>query len=237
MYKKTVLTLLVLLIAVPALKADRRKYVWTYQYSMVPKDAAELEFYQTTKLDESDSWEYRLEVEHGLTDDLDVAIYQIYSQPEGESFKWDAVQVRTRYRLADPGTVFLDPLLYLEYRRKIDLKEQNKLEVKLILGKDMDKVNFSINPLYEFFWASGEPKHELGADIGLSYAPSFKYSLGVESVVRYETRKGEESESSFYVGPSVSYASGPIFYTFGYLVGLTDDSNDGRVRFLMGVGL
>jgi len=47
--------------------ADRRNYVWTYQYRTMPKEGTEFEFYQTTKLSNPDSWEYRIELEHGLT--------------------------------------------------------------------------------------------------------------------------------------------------------------------------
>lgn len=235
--KKLLMLSLILLMAAPSAFADRRKYAWTYQYGTIATDATELEMYQTTKIDKTDSWEYRLEIEHGLSPKWDMSIYQIFAQKEGESFKWDAFQVRTRYRLAEPGKFFLDPLLYMEYRRKIDLKSQNKAEVKIILSRDFDRVNFAINPLYEFFWAPGDPIHEFGADAGISYEASYKFSLGLEATTRYEILKDEENEHSFYIGPTVSFASGTVFYTVGYKWGVTDDSNDARVRFLMGIGL
>ena len=39
----------------PEARADRRKYVWTYQFLTMPADATELEFYQTTKIGETKS--------------------------------------------------------------------------------------------------------------------------------------------------------------------------------------
>jgi hypothetical protein len=236
---KQMLTIMILaaIALTSAANADHRKYVWTYQYGTLPPDAAELEFYQTTKLDETNSWEYRIEIEHGLTPDWDMSVYQIFAQKEGESFKWDAVQVRTRYRLAPYGQFFMDPLLYLEYRRKVDLKQQNKFEAKLILAKDAERVNVALNPVYEFFWAPGEPKHEIGIDVGISYSPSLKYSIGLESTTRHEIVKNGNNETGSYLGPTVSFASGPIWYTFGFAWGLTDSSNDARARFLMGVEL
>lgn len=235
--KYPVLIALIILLAAPSAMADRRKYAWTYQYAIIAPDNTELEFYQTTKLDKIDSWEYRMEAEHGLSPNWDLSIYQIFSQREGESFVWDAFQVRTRYRLAQPGRFFLDPLLYMEYNRKIDLKRQNKAEIKLVMSRDFDRINIAINPLYEFFWAPGDPVHEFGVDMGLSYEFSYQLSLGMEFVTRYEVLTDKDNEHSLYTGPTISYAPGNVFYTIGYLWGATDDSNDGRIRFLMGVGL
>lgn len=237
MKRKLMLVGLVLLMAVPSVFADRRKYVWTYQTATIAPGDAELEFYQTTRLDDTDSWEYRIEIEHGISPRFDMSIYQIFAQREGEAFKWDAFQIRSRYRFGLPGEIPWDPVLYLEYRRKIDLKEQNKIEGKLLLSKDFEKTNIAINPVYEFFWAPGDPVHEFGMDLGISYAPSFKFAFGIESTSRYEILKNEDNEFGSYLGPTLSFASGSIYYTVGYAWGITDDSNDARARFLMGVGI
>lgn len=216
--------------------ADRRKYVWTYQYGTIAPDASELEFYQTTRLASSNKWEYRIELEHGLTPKWDLSIYQIFAQIEDEGLKWDAFQIRTRYRLAEPGRFPLDPLLYLEYNRKTDLKLPNKAELKLILSRDFDRLNLALNPVYEISWAPGAPGHEAGIDIGVSAELSYRFSVGVESVNRIAFAD-EQSETASYFGPTISFVSGEVYYSIGYVCGLTDHSDDARVRFLLGVGL
>lgn len=235
--KKIAVILLTGVLVIPTAKADRRKYAWAYQSVTIAPGVAELEFYQTTKLNEVDSWEYRIEIEHGLTSRWDLSIYEIFAQTEGESLKWDAFQIRTRYRLAAPGAYFLDPLFYLEYHRKVDLKKQNKLEVKLILGKNISQVNIAINPVYEFFWAPGDPVHEFGLDIGLSYEVSYQLSFGIETSSRVKVLKDANDKTGSYLGPTISFATGPLFYTVGYGRGLTDDSDNARVRLLIGVEL
>ena len=228
----------VLLVTAGALQADRRKYAWTYQFLTIPQRATELELYQTTRLDDRDSWEYRIEIEHGLTPRWDISIYQVFVQDEGGAFRWDAVQLRTRYKLAEPGRFPLDPLLYVEYFRKIDLKKQNKVEAKLVLGRDFDRINLAFNGIYEFFWAPGEPVHEIGLDIGMSYAFSYQFSIGMESRTRREFLDAPSGdEVSWYLGPALSFASGETWYTLGIGWGLSDDSNDAQVRLLMGIGL
>lgn len=237
MSRSLLILFLIIVLAAPSSFADRRKYVWTYGTAIMSPDESELEFYQTTRLDNTNSWEYRIELEHGISSRADFSVYQIFTQADGGSFKWDAFQLRTRYRLAAPGTVPFDPVLYLEYNRKLDLAKQNKLEGKLLLAKDFDKVNLAINPVYEFFWAPGDPIHEVGLDIGLSYEVSYKFTIALESTSRYEMLKDLEDESSSYFGPTISFATGSVYYTAGYAWGLTDDSNDARVRFILGAHL
>lgn len=237
MFRIALILLLTISFIIPSVKADRRKYVWTYQFATMPMEGTELEFYQTVKSDERDSWEYRIEIEHGITPRFDIAVYQIFSQQESESFKWDAFQIRGRYKLAAPGRFPLNPLLYVEYNRKIELGRQNKLETKLILGRNFDRINLAINPVWEFFWAPGEPNHELGVDVGISYEFSYKFSLGAELTSRNEFIRGGDDEQTAYLGPTASYAPGRMFYTVGVTWGITDESDDTRIRFIMGIDL
>lgn len=237
MFKSLLIVTLVLFIFFDNANADRRKYAWTYQFATIEPEATELEFYQTTKLNKSDKWEYKLEIEHGLTRRTDISVYQIFTQAEGDAFKWDAFQIRTRYKLARAGQYWVDPLVYLEYNRRIDLSRQNKLEAKLILSKPIGRWDISVNPIYEFFWAPGEPIHEPGLDIGISYEVHYRFSIGFESVSRWKYQDGHDDKHSSYAGPTASLASGHVFYTIGYLTGLTDDSDDARVRLLMGIRL
>jgi hypothetical protein len=235
MIKKTILILLLAFIVSSSAYADRRNYVWTYQYMTMPAGATELEFYQTTKLRQVDEWEFRFEVEQGLTDRWDISIYQIFTQPEGGDFSWNAVQLRTRYRLAEEGVYPLDPLIYLEYNRKTDLKSPNKMEAKLILAKSVSQFNLAINPVYELFFGPGV-EHELGLDVGISWQFHPVFVAGLESTSRFEFEDGE-TETSSYLGPTVSFASGNWWYSAGVAFGITDESDDARIRFLMGVGI
>ncbi|MHC5173316.1 MAG: hypothetical protein ACYSPJ_06105, partial [Planctomycetota bacterium] len=71
--------------------ADRRGYVWTYEYMTMPKGTAEVEYYLTHKVadwnkyDDKNTWEQMLELEYGLTDHWDVAIYQRWQQTNTET--------------------------------------------------------------------------------------------------------------------------------------------------------
>ncbi len=243
MFQKLMLIALIIVIAVPSVQADRRKYAWAYQTHIIAPDATEFEFYQTGKQNsgKSDEWEYRFEIEQGISPKFDFSVYQFFTQTEGSPIKWDAFQFRGRYRFGLAGEVPFDPVFYIEYKRKLENKSsQNKIETKLLVGKDFNKLNISINPVHEYLWADGYASYqELGLDFGLSYAPTFKFSFGFESVSRQYFYSDNSLDNKFKssIGPTISYATGHTYYTFGLLFGLNDKSDDTQFRLLMGVGL
>ena len=77
-----VLMLALILLVAGSARADRRGYVWTYEYLTMPKGEAELEYYLTTKVPDAENyngkntWDHQLEFEYGLTDHWDLSIYQ-----------------------------------------------------------------------------------------------------------------------------------------------------------------
>jgi len=218
--------------------ADRRSYVWTYEYHTMPKGMAELEHYLTLKLpdfNEKDihSWEQRLEVEYGITDRWDISIYQIFEQKDGGSLKYGAFQLRTRYRLFEAGSLLFDPLLYFEYKRNADLKAPNKMEGKIILARDFGALNLAFNFIEGFEFGGMDSEFESEYTFGTSYefAPAVK--LGMELFGNFKSG----DEANHYLGPTVSFASGKLWYSVGAGLGLTETSNDFRIRALLGIML
>lgn len=224
-----------MLLSLSSAYADRRFYVWTYQYQTMPQGNTELEFYQTSKLREVDQNEYRLEIEHGLTSRWDASLYEIFAQNEGGDLKWDSWQLRTRYRFGEVGQYFMDPLFYLEFNRKTEPTSPNKLEAKFILAKSANKWNIAINPVVEYFFAP-ESETEAGIDVGGSYEFHPKFVAGLESTTRVEFEE-EENVVSSYFGPTISYASNGFWLSCGVAAGITDDSDDARVRIITGIDL
>ena len=60
--------------------ADRRSYVWTYEYQTMPKGHAEIEYYLTEEQKniekaKPNTWKHWLELEYGINDHWDINIY------------------------------------------------------------------------------------------------------------------------------------------------------------------
>lgn len=215
--------------------ADWRSYVWTYEYMTMHKGTAEIEYYLTEEqpdIDESkpNTWKHYIELEYGITDHWDVAMYQRFKQSNktnDSSFEYNGFKLRTRYRIAEKNKLPLDTLLYLEYIRDDDFSNPNVLEGKIIFAKDIGNFNASYNQIIkQELESGGKTKHEYAA--GLSYAITPQFKLGIES-------KGNYTDEKYYIGPTISWAPGKLWTAIGVAAGLTDNSNDLQARLIVGV--
>lgn len=231
-----VVSSLFVLVVAGSARADRRSYVWTYEYQTVPKGMAELEYYLTTKIADSkntsdkNTWEHQLEYEFGLTDRWDFSIYQMWKHTNTSSedkFEYTGTKLRTRYRLGEKGMYPLDMLLYLEYIRPDGSGAPEILEGKLVLAKDIGKWNIAYNQIIkEGINNRGETEHEYAA--GACYELSSAWKLGLEST-------GNLTEERYYLGPTLSWGSRRVWANIGFLMGLNDRSDDLRFRLIIGM--
>jgi len=214
--------------------ADQRSYVWTYEYLTVPRGEAELETYFTISAPDKDnlegntSTEHRLELEVGMTECFDFAIYQIFSQAPEEGLEYDGFQLRARYRIGEKGKYFVDPLIYLEYKGVPDFSEHG-LEAKLILARDIGRFNIALNPILEFeFGDENEVDPEYA--LGMSYWINDLLRLGIEA-------KG--SADGHYFGPVIAHGKGRFWVTLGsaFNVGSVEQGKpEFQIRMLLGIG-
>lgn len=217
--------------------ADRRSYVWTYEYKTVAKGEAELESYLTLSAAEIDSLkknvsaEHQIELEVGMTDRFDFGIYQVFEQGPGEegTFHYKGFKLRSRYRMGEAGKHLLDPLIYVEYKGVPDFSE-NTIELKLILAKDIGSTNFSINPVLEL-------EHEDEWEVEPEYAAGISY--GISEMFRFgvEAKGGEHGN---YLGPVISHGTEALWVTLGSAFGvgdITEGKPEFQIRMLLGVGL
>lgn len=216
-------------------QADRRSYVWTYEYSTLPAGIAEAEYYVTAEvpdreISEVSVWQHQVEIEYGLTDNWDIGLYQVWSQSSGtdseESFNYEGFKVKSRYKLFRRGEFIVDPLIYVEYIRNADLSEPDALEGKLVLAKDIGKFNLAYNQIVEReFGGGGEVEHEYA--LGAGYDLSNGLKLGFES-------KGSYSEGECAVGPVISMETEKLWVSIGTAFGLNKATDDLQARMIMG---
>ncbi|MDT8285740.1 MAG: hypothetical protein RQ748_01415 [Elusimicrobiales bacterium] len=218
-------------------KADPRTFAWTYEYMTMHEGKAEVEVYSTaevadTSVRENSSWKHQVELEYGLTDRTDLALYQMFSQTNTaatKTFRYDGMKLRARHRLGEKGELPLDTLLYAEYKRGTDLSAQGSLEAKLILAKDIGRFTLAYNQQVEFpLEKSSGAAHLFYAAAGWKASPVFRLSLEGKGVYR----TGEA-----YLGPTVHFRARDmkVWANIGQLYGLNGDSKDSQTRLLLGV--
>ena len=230
---KLIVALAVLLftafVVLPA-RADQRNYVWTYEYSTLAKGNAEIEFYQTAVMKDrsarsASDWTQQLELEYGVTDHLDVGIYQVYEQAaDTSSLTYAGFKFKMRYRIAEKNTLPVDVLLYAEHIESTT--GDNAFECKLVLAKDLGKLNLAYNQIYERAYNTGKGEQEYTAGVSYEVAPWLR--IGVES-------KGSYTEGEFAAGPTLAWSGNRIWANLGAQFALNSKTNDREVRFLLGV--
>lgn len=218
-----------------AAQADERSYVWTYQYQTMEPGAAEIEHYMTLTTPYADSIsgtmsvEHQLELEVGMTERYDFSIYQVFGQKPGESFKYKAFKLRSRYRTGELGGDLIRPILYFEYKANQDFTEQ-KVEFKPIVGNTFDRIEVAINPKIE--WEKKNKAEYLwGYAAALGYKVSPMFGFGLEFT---------GSESGHYFGPTISHGGHNLWMALGsgFALGSVDaDKPEMQIRLLIGIGI
>ncbi len=227
--------------------ADRRLFTSTYEYKTVPQGHTALEFWHTQSRetwddDSPQAYQNILEIETGLTDHWDIALYSVFTQLSSsdpmipsEPFSFHEMKVESRYRFAERGELPVDMLAYIEAVKEFGAGVY-ELEAKGIFARDFDRVTAAFNAIAEVEFGPDveETELELGWAAGVSYEVHPTLSLGVETFGGYEPEEGEVSAS---VGPAIAVApSGGFWATFTAGFGL-EDAPKFSGRLIVGVEL
>lgn len=242
------LAAIVLLIAGNA-NADRRSFAFTYEPRTIPEGELELEYYMTglvkhNRLLDKDiyAWSHQFELEYGLFDGFDLAMYQMYS-PEA----WQGYKLRARYMPFVRGELPVDFLLYLEF---IQLANGDvALEERLVLGREFGKLILALDTMFEQGPLTGEPGYKLNSSLATGWAFTKWFTAGVETQLRMQWEpefnyvSGEEelefSGTKVYMGPSVSFATGRLFWDASFGTRIQGDEDEAKhiFRVLWGIML
>jgi hypothetical protein len=212
-------------------QAAQRNYVWTEEYGTLAKGNAELEFWDTAvtediKTRNASDWTQQVELEYGITDHFNVSLYQVYQQAvDSSSLTYLGYQIELKYRVAEKDVLPMDVLLYAE-NEQVNDSDGPRFEGKIILAKELDRLNFAYNQIFERRYVSGKEEHEYAAGISYGIVPAFR--IGLEA-------KGSYSEKQYSVGPTLAWLGNRIWADIGAVYGLNNKTNDREVRFMLGV--
>jgi hypothetical protein len=233
------------LAALPAAaRADRRYYGETYSAVTAPRGSLDLELWTTWYEPPRDApagtpglWRHQLELETGLTDRWDVALYGVARQIEGSDTEFEALKLESRYALAAPGTWIVDPVVYVEVQKSFVDEKPWSVEEKLILGKDLGRLNLSLNVAAEQELEEGDVELEWEYALGSSWevVPALRIGAEVFGVVEEEevSPGREELESLLWAGPAASVAFGRAWLVLAAGFGLNGDSDAVRARAIL----
>lgn len=214
----------------PAWTARQQRWGTTRAY-VLPPYTFEVEGFMVSEIDEGSgpSHEFLQELKIGLPHRLQLDLYQIQSDPAGDSFDYKGTKVEIRWALADWGEIPLNPTLYWEWEHEVgrgDEEDEDGLEYKLLLAETLaPKWHAASNLIFEH--SLREDKIEYGASFGLSRTLiENKLSAGLEAeFIREE--EGDETANEALLGPSFEWRpTNATSLRVAPLFGLNNDTPD-----------
>lgn len=244
----TAATLLLLLGGAGTAAADRRSFTWTYEYTTTPERQTEVELSTLQRRATFDGdaspqgFALQLEIEHGITDRWDIALYHVFDQTTdgmggGTPFGLHEVKLETRYRVKERGELPVDVLLYGEVAKEFGAGVY-EVEAKAILARDLGRATVAANLIGEVELGNDvdEPELELGWAAGLTYEVSPRWKVGAETWGSFEAEEPDELGAS--AGPALSWAPSSRMWVSGTAgFGLTDEADAFSARVIIGLSL
>ncbi len=219
-------------------RADRRYYGETYNAATAEPGGFDVEIWSTLQQPPRQggvqSWVHQLELETGLTDRWDVALYNVFEYQQGDVLRYQALKVESRYRLSQPGEWVVDPVLYLELRKELIADEPWAVEEKVIVAKDLRRLNLSLNLLAEQeLLPGGGTELEWGYSAGASWEVTPMVRLGAEAWGAWRRPAGGSYEFTAWAGPALALAASRTWLVLAAGWGLNDASDRLRVRAIL----
>lgn len=230
-------------LAVAPARANPRPLPFTYQSESLPEGTGEIEqfldfvpiralsaggkpiWYNATQL--------QTEVEYGLTDRLELALYFTFVPNPGDSVvaapplpEGNGSKQRVRYRFADPGAWPVDVAIYGELAEN---EREVELEAKVILQRRIGRLRLITNLWAEReFYFDGTREWVLNPTLGATYELRPRLHVGLEGWLRSEYPDNFTGPRPFnlgpqiYLGPAFMLNFGRVWWTTGAYLRLND---------------
>ncbi len=242
------LTSILVSLSLPAVASDRR-FSYTYETTTAAKGSVELENWATwkhsrvSKGSDEDVFQFRHEVEIGLTDHVQLGLYLFDWQynrqdPDGHKARYQHSGAELVWNLSNPTTDFLGSAVYGEV---VVGAKSVELEGKLLLQKNVGALTFAYNAVIEAAW-EGEDLHEeingeFAQSLGVSYDLNKKFSVGAEVLHEVGIPNWKKAgDSVLWAGPNASLRCGRVYLTLTALFQATDVEGeaDAQIRLITG---
>ena len=229
---------------VPTAEAHMRSYLFSQEYYTTQRGEFELELSNDMHFPEADNnasyhSAHQAELEYGITDHLQLALYEVYGWNRADDWFRDAFKIEAKYRVAEAGRWLLDVALYCEYENPNGTRASRSdvLESKVILSKNVGRWNLVANLIFEKALNRGEPwEYEYTAGLSYELTPRTQLALEVKQGLGDSEDFHFDSTEALYVMPTVATSLTPhVRILAGPAFGLTRVSDDLQLRSIIEV--
>lgn len=207
--------------AMTALGTDRL-FTYTYEPETMPKGAWEFEQWATARLGRNQAvkrenyrrFDFREEIEYGVTDNYTMSLYlntkqESYRDPAAgrnfSKFSWKGLSLENKVLVLNPAEKPVGLSLYLEGGMS---DTDAFLEQKIILGQRHGKWKWAANLIHETEWEHSykDVLGELELSFGVARQVARRWHVGLEARNQYKLPNYARWDNmALYVGPVVSY--------------------------------
>jgi len=251
--------------------ATERYFAYTYEPEVFPQGAAEFEQWVSWRGQRTDAagqhdysrWEFREELEYGVTDNYSVSLYVNTSETSWQpvpataekapGFVFDGISIENRYMVCNPAEHAIGLTLYLEPRFS---GPEAELEEKIIIGQRIGDWKWALNLSHATEWALNDhtTEGEFEVNFGITRHLNKHWSVGIEVRDHNELPEYDQWENTaVFVGPSVTYTADKWWATLSVMPQVygnnfqdNPDNNHGfdlegheriNIRLIFGIGL
>lgn len=231
--------------------ADLRSFTQTYEYSTQPEGTTSVQLWHTQSRGTPDPsaihyYEGLLEIEHGITEHLDIGFNTMLVQQTStaiEGLTLARAELEARYRLAERGELPIDPQIMVELSKNFG-DHLFEGELRVIGARDFDELTIAVNAGIQLIGGNDAPetRTQLLWSAGATYQVVPRLRLGVETWGLYD-----DGTTLADVGPALSFAASQRFWvaaTLGFAVSERDNDTVGSashgspsVRAIVGLEL
>jgi opacity protein-like surface antigen len=209
--------------------ADRKYFARSYLAYTLPQKAMELEIWNTMRIGKTDGYYYkmqpRFELEYGATNRLTTSLYFNFDQRtagdnsySSSSLEFSSSSLEFRYRLTNPGDIFVDPALYFEFSYG---GAEIEYEPKIILSKRIGELVTAVNINAEIERKVIDSEHESNFELtaGVAYDLSNNIAVGLEfkNHRNYSDIFEKEENQATFLGPTFNIQTEELYFTINFL--------------------
>ena len=223
--------------------ADVRLFTRTYEYSTVPEGRTTIDLWHTQgrtswDADTAQAFAQVLEVEHGITDSIDLALLTTFEEVTlgraTTALSLRETRVTGRYRFVERAEWPIDTMVHVSAAKDFGASIY-RFEGKLVGARDFDRITVAANAILELDLGNDVDGHDL----------VFSAAAGASSQLHPTLRAGAEGVGTFEsdlqpisLGPVVNWFPTSSFWlTVGAGFGVTDEADAFAVRAILGLEL
>jgi hypothetical protein len=169
-------TLLVAMVALAGIQAKAFNFHELNVYGYETADPHEAEFENASSVSSNNVLRSSFEVNYGLTDSLEAAVYADYTKADYEKTELTAIRSHVRKSFFKRGEMPVDMAANLEVEIPQDSDESYAVEGKFIMQKDWDRITLSVAPGVEFVKLKEKDDEGKDTETEKNVSSRFKYN-------------------------------------------------------------